>query len=353
MSLRPVLVLAGVLAGCASSEGGSAVLVPTGFAPGGGAAADPSDVPAVVVEPAAPVAGSALRCDVDRPASVSWEVDGEPVEGVGTEVPGDLVDGYQTWTCVAETVRGGVGEASVGVDEACASLRADAAVVAAYAAELDLLDSAWTVEAWVRPDVGAEVPPDVGVHLVVLARGDTLASADEDLDYGLRLDGTGQVELVSGGDGDCAVLEAEADLDGAWHHLAGTYDPLTGAKVLYVDGREAARCTAPRRPRWAYGGASVGSLVDEEGARDAFVGWIDEVRVSSTVRYDGAFTPERYPHADAHTAWLLHFNEQDSFRRSFWFRGTRDQSGAGLHPEIRVDGVVTAETSTCEVPAAR
>src|SRR5690606_31643627 len=131
------------------------------------AAVEPPDV---AVEPPDPLAGESLRCAVQpSDAQVNWAVDGEPVDVTGFDVPGELVDGYQQWTC--EAVRpGGVGAAaSVEVEEACTAFDVAAPLVAPYDPRLDLSRRAGTVEAWFFLDVPKGIPAGEGVRFTLIA----------------------------------------------------------------------------------------------------------------------------------------------------------------------------------------
>ena len=103
-----------------------------------------------------------------------------------------------------------------------------------------------------------------------------------------------------------AVL-AEPPEWGVWTHVALTYDGRVAR--LFVDGQLGAESEAAGDLLHAemplYIGAEPNGLGDPVSQ---FVGLIDEVRVSSVVRYEGAFTPERVFDADERTLLLLHFD---------------------------------------------
>lgn len=122
-----------------------------------------------------------------------------------------------------------------------------------------------------------------------------------------------------------------------WRHLALTYDGTNA--VLYVDGREAGRSEIggallhPDTPLY------IGAEANERGDPVSFfTGLIDEVRVSSVVRYTGSFTPARVFSADEHTMLLMHFDTP-------FYGAMPDDSGRGNHGWV----VGSAEI----VPAAR
>ncbi|MFO0564236.1 MAG: LamG domain-containing protein [Polyangiaceae bacterium] len=94
-----------------------------------------------------------------------------------------------------------------------------------------------------------------------------------------------------------------------WHHIAATYDSASGLVQLFVDGALGASDTIPK------GKASddadplvIGRAAYEDNF--AFQGVIDEVRISKSVRYTGAFTPSKTPFVvDGQTVALWHFEE--------------------------------------------
>jgi hypothetical protein len=140
----------------------------------------------------------------------------------------------------------------------------------------DLEPAALTVEAWVRH------AGNPGSYAYVLAKGRDGCTAAS---WALYTGGGAMSFYVY--DGSSAALSpdgGETIWDGAWHHLAGTYD---GATVrLYVDGVEAGT-GAPAARTIAYGLGDSNDLVignypvSQCGA--SFAGDIDEVKV-----WDGA-----------------------------------------------------------------
>ncbi len=119
-----------------------------------------------------------------------------------------------------------------------------------------------------------------------------------------------------------AVLETPPEA-GRWHHVAMTYD---GRRVVvYLDGVEAGRSGEvgallhPDAPLY------IGASPDARGDPVAmYKGLIDEVRVSSVVRYTGPFTPARVFEADENTLLLMHFDRDYSGAEP-------DDSGRGRH----------------------
>ncbi len=138
-----------------------------------------------------------------------------------------------------------------------------------------------------------------------------------------------------------------------WTHLAFTYDS-EGDRVprIFVDGTEV-----------SYNRQDVaeGDPVDETGCNYTipgsiwtgekyFQGYMDEIRISNTIRYTENFTPQTTPFVrDEHTQLLLHFNEGGDDPRNPGF--VIDDSGNGNHGTIvggakHVSGIVGIENST-------
>jgi hypothetical protein len=147
-----------------------------------------------------------------------------------------------------------------------------------------------------------------------------LSIAGGRLVFGLRGDGTGELTI-------CGVTDV---LDNVWHHVAVQRRRSDGRLWLFLDGRLEAQATGPggdiSYPDNAVPGNFCGELPctndpflvigaekHDAGARwVAFSGLIDEVRLSTVLRYptSGNFSPATQPFvADASTAALYHFDE--------------------------------------------
>jgi hypothetical protein len=94
---------------------------------------------------------------------------------------------------------------------------------------------------------------------------------------------------------------------GVWHHVALTYNGRVAR--FYLDGVLAAESEGAGDLLHAGVPLFIGAEPNRLGDPVSFFeGQIDEVRVSSVVRYDGDFTPDRVFGADEHTLLLLHFD---------------------------------------------
>jgi hypothetical protein len=144
-------------------------------------------------------------------------------------------------------------------------------------------------------------------------------------------------------------------MDGRWHHIAVTRAIDSGEVVLYVDGRPEATAAGPAgdvsypdgavpNPSCNGGQPCTGSdpfLVlgaEKHDAGDEFPsyrGLLDEVRLSTVIRYTGAFTPStRAFDVDAGTAALYHFDEGTGTVAA---NATGDAASAG---ELEIGGSV-------------
>lgn len=126
------------------------------------------------------------------------------------------------------------------------------------------------------------------------------------------------------------VRAAEPVLEtGRWHHIAGVYD---GQEVrLYVDGRRVAHAAGSGKRDTNALPLLLGADVNREGLPTSpFTGMIDEVRLSSTARYQSeSFTPARWYRSDSETVLLYHMDghvgpwiyDESSSHAHGWLRG--------------------------------
>lgn len=123
-----------------------------------------------------------------------------------------------------------------------------------------------------------------------------------------------------------------------WVHLALTYGQVADELSMFVDGQVAARRTLGGRPRE---GASVGPLV-LGGTRPGDPGWmtgfLDEVRISSTIRYTDPFSPASRHELDDATVALWHLDAGE---------GAVATEATGAH-DGTIDGAVWSTNSGCD-----
>ena len=158
-------------------------------------------------------------------------------------------------------------------------------------APLLLLGTAFTLEAWARVEVGERVE--------LMRRG----SGNSGWRLGMSEDGL--FATVFGGfdhSGPTALAGT------GWHHMAWTYDGATS--TLWLDGAQLASAPQTFAVLAADQPLRLGAASDGSGAIVSYdAGRVDEVRVSSSVRYTDAFTPARRHEPDANTLLLLHLDE--------------------------------------------
>jgi hypothetical protein len=110
--------------------------------------------------------------------------------------------------------------------------------------------------------------------------------------------------------------------DNNWHHIAITRNGNTGEIKIFIDGLIDAAGIAPSGTiqypvgrNTSYPNSDPYLVLGAEkhdagGAYPAYSGFMDELRISNSVRYTGAFSPAVAPYTpDEHTAGLYHFNE--------------------------------------------
>jgi len=192
----------------------------------------------------------------------------------------------------------------------------------------------FTIEFWMRA-IRGENPArrvDCGPN-AAWTYGNIVIDRDrysQDREYGISLAGGRVVFGVRGAPEDPLTICGSTRVDdSAWHHVAVTRARADGSLRLFVDGRIDA--SAPRGPLGdiSYpddgvpgdfcGGPCVNSdpyLVFGAEKHDAgpnypaFSGWLDEVRISTVIRYDAPFSPPERPfEPDALTVGLWHFDE--------------------------------------------
>jgi len=141
-------------------------------------------------------------------------------------------------------------------------------------------------------------------------------------DWGIAL-GDGQIAFgVNNGTAGQTIVGTTVVADLVWHHIAVTRNATSGQLRLFVDGVLDAEGSGPlgdlsyrdgRATAWPNSDPFLvlGAEKHDAGAAyPSYNGWLDELRVSTVVRYTNSFTPPATPFApDADTAALYHFDE--------------------------------------------
>jgi hypothetical protein len=217
----------------------------------------------------------------------------------------------------------------------------------------------FTIELFVRmragenPTAGCRAQNDGWIEGHTLLDRDTYGDGDLG-DFGLSVfDGILAFGLARGSTGVGLCGSARID-DEAWHHVAITREGASGRITLFVDGRVDATVDGPtgdvryrvgRTTAWPFDSSLViGAEKHDAGdAYPSFAGWVDELRLSTSVRYREAFTPPREPFvADAETAALYHFDEGEGLVAS-------DETGQA-DGALRVGGEPVGPTWSSQSP---
>jgi hypothetical protein len=185
----------------------------------------------------------------------------------------------------------------------------------------------FTLEAWLKAEPGANASTagqcgsnDGWIFGNIVFDRDQWGNGDYG-DFGVSLSGGRVVFGVSRGASGTTVCSTSSLADGAWHHLALTRRAADGQLSVFVDGRLEAQASGPigdvsyRNNRAAAYPADpflvIGAEKHDAGAAyPSFNGWVDEVRLSTSVRYTADFARPGGPFTpDAGTAALYHFDE--------------------------------------------
>jgi hypothetical protein len=192
----------------------------------------------------------------------------------------------------------------------------------------DVGASDFTLEFWIRAEPGENDSDDAGCGArdgwitgnIVFDR-DIWGEGDHG-DFGVSLSDGAVVFGVDRGGAGTAICGRTDVADGVWHHVAATRSVATGQLRLFVDGRIDAEGAGPagdvsyrdgrptKYPNDPY--FVIGAEKHDAGREQfpSFRGWLDEVRLSTALRYTAPFTRPISPfQPDEETAALWHFDE--------------------------------------------
>lgn len=135
-------------------------------------------------------------------------------------------------------------------------------------------------------------------------------------DFGLAIAG-GVIVFGVENSGSYTICSNSSVLNGQWRHIAVQRRRSDGWLWIYVDGVLEQQADGPdgdvSYPNGTGSGKEPLLVIGREKydlGPDGFRGWIDEVRLSTTLRYSGNFTVPTQPFSvDASTAALYHFDE--------------------------------------------
>jgi hypothetical protein len=166
-----------------------------------------------------------------------------------------------------------------------------------------------TVEAWVKSNA------PVGTFKYIISKYYTLAPGGYS-SYAFYTGGTGGLYFYVGTTGGTKISgnAGTGVWDGNWHHIAGTYDDNTEVLQFYVDGQRITNIDTGTTINIVYDSGKLyfGNYRPVWLPYDSFKGYIDEVRISNTVKYTAAsFTPPTQPfdENELNTMGLWHFDE--------------------------------------------
>jgi hypothetical protein len=184
----------------------------------------------------------------------------------------------------------------------------------------------FTIEWWMRTDAGngsgaCATANNDWIYGNILIDRDVFGAGDNG-DYGVSLFGaTGQIAFgVSRGNSGTTLCSSVGVADGAWHHVAVTRRGDNGVMAIFIDGVARGSTTGPSGDvsyRQGHVGAEndpvlvFGAEKHDAGAEfPSYHGRLDEIRISSAIRYAGPFAvPTTALAADGATVALYHFDE--------------------------------------------
>ena len=187
------------------------------------------------------------------------------------------------------------------------------------------VDGDFTLEWWMRALPGenassaAQCSGDGWILGNILFDRDVFGSGDLG-DYGVSLSSGRLVFGVNNGAEGNTICGARVVADGQWHHVAVTRS-VSGPLAIFVDGVLDGQGSGPAGPISYRDGRStsypndpylvIGAEKHDAGpAYPSFSGWVDEVRISDSVRYTADFERPTAPfQTDAETVALYHFDE--------------------------------------------
>jgi hypothetical protein len=223
-------------------------------------------------------------------------------------VDGTDVGGNETWTC--EVVAGDDTTSSIGATDAvstptsdCHALSFDGVNDYVQFNGVQLTDSDFTVEAWVYSRSDAD-GTGAFVQFGGLEFGKYFTSGTTYDGY-LTMQANGLYNVTSYG----AFVTT-----GAWHHVSVTHRAGTGytasSFTFFVDGVPYTSNWSAATSLFTFPTTSTGYMGVGIGTSTRYYyGYIDSIRVSSTVRYAGAFTPSDVLLADTMTSAMWSMEE--------------------------------------------
>ena len=140
-------------------------------------------------------------------------------------------------------------------------------------------------------------------------------------DWGISVSNGSIAFGVSQGSSGNTICGSRTVANGAWHHVAVTRNQSSGQLRIFVDGVLDAEGSGPTGNVSYRDGRPITSSKDpllvigaekhdfNNNSFPSYSGWIDELRISNSIRYTANFNPPSAPfNPDANTMALYHFN---------------------------------------------
>jgi len=136
-----------------------------------------------------------------------------------------------------------------------------------------------------------------------------------------------------------------------WHHVAVTYIHGWGQFDIYLDGIDQNISSNGNFNFSTSGLLHLGRTSYQTWLFDHFNGYMDELRISDTIRYTGSFTPSLNEFiTDSHTKGLWHFNDSITTDSIPDYSGNNNHLFATGNPRIiSFDSLVTQTNNTLSV----
>jgi Concanavalin A-like lectin/glucanases superfamily len=231
----------------------------------------------------------------------------------------------------------------------------------------DVGSTDFTIEFWLRSDPTANAAPAIACGANInWIYGNIVFDRDrynQNRGFGISL-GAGRVAFGTYTSAQRTICGTTDLRDGAWHHVAVQRRFADGQLTLYVDGQLEQSGDTPNNEDISYpdngvpgsfcGGPCtnsdpfivLGAEKHDAGSQyPSFNGWLDELRISTVLRYSVAFTPPRTAFiTDAGTAALYHFDEPNG-------TDVLDSASGGASPGVlRVGGNPSGPLRSAETP---
>lgn len=224
----------------------------------------------------------------------------------------------------------------------------------------------FTIEFWMRAQASDNTSSScTSGAAVTWINGNIIVDRDiygdgDNGDYGIALYGGKIAYGTSVGTSNRTMCSVASVDDDTWHHVAVTRNSTTGQMRIFIDGNLDSTDTGPtgdisyRNNRTtSYPNSDpflvLGAEKHDAGAEyPSYNGYLDEFRVSDTIRYTGNFSvPGTEFQTDANTVALLHFNEGSGTLAN----DVSAASGGPSHGILSVGGSPSGPAWSTEVPS--